>query len=94
MDNEPSKVDWQNPGGNHLVLVCNEIEVTLMHMKKDSLKVTPGDHVTQGQLIGMVGNSGYSDEPHLHVQANTADGRPVPMAFDAKFLSINDVYFN
>ncbi len=94
MDNEPPNVDWKNPGGNHLVLACNGIEVTLMHMKKDSLKVTTGDHVMQGQLIGTVGNSGYSDEPHLHVQANTTDGRPLPMVFDAKFLSINDVYFN
>lgn len=94
MDNEPPNVDWENPGGNHLVLACNGIEVTLMHMKKDSLKVTTGDHVMQGQLIGIVGNSGYSDEPHLHVQANTPDGRPLPMVFDAKFLSINDRYFN
>lgn len=53
-----------------------------------------GDAVTKGQLIGAVGNSGYSDEPHLHVQANTVDGRPVAIVFDGRFLAINDIHRN
>lgn len=96
MDNEPPKVDRENPGGNHLVIACDDkkTEVSLMHMKKDSAKVTTGDRVAQGQLMGRVGNSGYSDEPHLHIQANTIDGHPIPLVFDGEFLSINDVYRN
>ncbi len=30
-----------------------------------------GDHVTQGQIIGKTGNSGYTSGPHLHVQEHT-----------------------
>ena len=61
-------------------------------MKRHSLRVAPSDRVRAGQPVGQVGNSGYSDEPHLHVQANGADGRPVPIVFDGRFLSINDLY--
>ena len=93
-DNMPPAVDWEHRGGNHVVIVCNGVEVTLLHMKKDSLKVAIGDSVIAGRPIGMVGNTGYSDEPHLHIQANAVDGSPVPILFDDKFLSINDIYIH
>lgn len=93
-DNVPPTIDWEHREGNHVVIVCNGVEVTLLHMKKGSLKVFNGDSVAIGQPIGMVGNSGYSDEPHLHIQANTMDGGSVPIMFDGKFLSVNDVYSN
>lgn len=93
-DNVPPAVDWEHRGGNYIVIACNGVEVTLLHLKAGSLKVSSGDTITAGQLIGMVGNSGYSDEPHLHIQANTEDGRPIPIEFDGKFLSTNDVYNN
>jgi murein DD-endopeptidase MepM/ murein hydrolase activator NlpD len=34
--------------------------------------VKPGDRVQRGQVIGLVGNSGNSTEPHLHF--HIADG--------------------
>ncbi|MFX0558652.1 M23 family metallopeptidase [Maribacter sp. CXY002] len=33
---------------------------------KNSITVTVGDMVTKRQVIGLVGNSGNSTEPHLH----------------------------
>lgn len=30
--------------------------------------VQTGDKITQGQIIGKVGNSGTTSEPHLHIQ--------------------------
>jgi hypothetical protein len=39
-----------------------------MHMKQGSLKVKTGDKVKTGQLLGQIGNSGDSYEPHLHFQ--------------------------
>ena len=36
------------------------------HLKPGSLRVRPGERVKKGQVVGLVGNSGNSTEPHLH----------------------------
>jgi murein DD-endopeptidase MepM/ murein hydrolase activator NlpD len=35
-------------------------------MQPDSLRVDVGDHVRKGQVLGLLGNSGNTDGPHLH----------------------------
>jgi hypothetical protein len=45
------------------------VSVTLAHLKKASLKVKLGDYVQAGASLAKIGNSGYSQEPHLHMQA-------------------------
>jgi hypothetical protein len=51
------------------------------------LRVRKGDRVRRGQVVGLVGNSGNSTEPHLHF--HLADGTTplgaegVPYAHDA-----------
>lgn len=91
-DNAPAETDSDHPGGNHVAISCHGINVTLAHLQKDSVRVAVGESVLAGQLIGSVGNSGYSDEPHLHLQANAADGRPLALAFNSKFIAVNDLY--
>jgi hypothetical protein len=56
------------------------------HLQPGSLRVKTGDHVTRGDVLGLLGNSGNSTEPHLHFHicdANAAlvcDG--LPWVFD------------
>jgi hypothetical protein len=38
------------------------------HLQPGSLRVKVGDRVRPGQVLGLLGNSGNSDAPHLHFQ--------------------------
>ena len=41
--------------------------VVMAHLKHESVSVNVGDRVRRGQPLAQVGNSGESDEPHLHM---------------------------
>ncbi|HSU37372.1 MAG TPA: M23 family metallopeptidase [Propionibacteriaceae bacterium] len=60
--------------------------VALAHLKHGSLRVGMGDVVRRGQPLAEVGNSGHTNEPHLHLQVqDSAAGsnaeRTLPMVF-------------
>ena len=66
--------------------------VELTHLRKDSVAVRPFDLVKTGQQIGRVGNSGYSNAPHLHIAAGQRfGGRTVPLAFTHVRVGLNPV---
>jgi murein DD-endopeptidase MepM/ murein hydrolase activator NlpD len=74
-------------GGNFVVLDLGGNRYAFYaHLQPGSLKVKPGDRVARGQVLGLVGNSGNSTEPHLHF--HISDGRDslasegVPYAID------------
>jgi hypothetical protein len=50
------------------------VETKYAHCSK--LNVTSGMHVTRGQVIGLVGNTGLSTGPHLHYEVHV-NGQPV-----------------
>lgn len=41
---------------------------TFAHLQPGSLRVSVGSKVRRGQVLGLLGNSGNSDAPHLHFQ--------------------------
>lgn len=54
-------------GGNVVVIDHGNGEFSfLAHLKQGSVRVSKGDKVKKGQIIGLLGNSGNSDAPHLH----------------------------
>lgn len=53
--------------GNHVMLDHGNGEYSFYaHMKPGSVKVKAGDVVKAGQVLGELGSSGNSTEPHLH----------------------------
>jgi murein DD-endopeptidase MepM/ murein hydrolase activator NlpD len=52
---------------NYIIIERGNIRVRMVHFQKGSIKVKAGDNVKEGQLIWLVGDSGLSFEPHLHM---------------------------
>ncbi|KQQ92564.1 hypothetical protein ASF62_11975 [Leifsonia sp. Leaf325] len=46
------------------------------HMTEGSLRLTPGQAITVGDIVGNVGNSGQSTGPHLHFEIHV-NGEPI-----------------
>jgi hypothetical protein len=64
--------------GNHVVLdIGGGRFVLYAHFQPNSLKVKVGDRVKLGQVLGLVGNSGNSDLPHLHFHIAQAAASPL-----------------
>lgn len=85
-DASPGQPEPAREGGNRIVLeVAPRQFLFLAHFKAGSVRVRPGDVVRRGDLIGNVGNSGNSTEPHLHLHLqDTPDfstGQGIPMHF-------------
>jgi murein DD-endopeptidase MepM/ murein hydrolase activator NlpD len=56
-------------GGNFVALDIGYRRYALYgHLIPGSLRVKVGDMVKRGQVLGRLGNSGNSTEPHLHFQ--------------------------
>jgi hypothetical protein len=62
------ELSFDNAGGNHVVVeIAPHRYVLYAHMKPGTVRVKVGDQVAVGDVLGHVGNSGSSTEPHLHM---------------------------
>jgi murein DD-endopeptidase MepM/ murein hydrolase activator NlpD len=56
--------------GNHVVIALPDGAcVAVVHLRRGSIRVVPGQRVDLGSPIAACGNSGNSTEPHVHLQA-------------------------
>ncbi|TDD83605.1 M23 family metallopeptidase [Actinomadura darangshiensis] len=64
--------------GNSVVLDLGDgVYAVFAHLRRGSPRVRKGDRVRAGDVLGQVGNSGNSSEPHLHFHLMD---RPRPLA--------------
>ncbi len=68
-DNFIGNVDRVNNWGNYIIIYSNfGYYVEISHLMQNSVTVNIGDYLQVGQIIAKCGNSGYSPEPHIHIQ--------------------------
>jgi murein DD-endopeptidase MepM/ murein hydrolase activator NlpD len=80
-------ITLETVGGNHVILDIGGGHFAFYaHLQPGSLRVRLGDKVRRGQVLGLVGNSGNSTEPHLHFHIENgssplgAEGLPYSLA--------------
>lgn len=91
------EMDLEVIEGNHVLLDCGDFEVLLAHFQPGSVRVKAGDRVNLGEQLGVVGNSGKTGEPHLHISAQLKSlsaqpfsGEPLAITVDGRFVVRND----
>lgn len=68
-DNIIGEVDRVNNWGNYIIIKSDYgFFVEISHLMQYSIKVNVGDYVQVNTIIAKCGNSGYSPQPHIHIQ--------------------------
>ncbi len=68
-DNPIGVVDRVNNWGNYIIIKADQgFFVEISHLMQYSLNVKVGDYVYVNSILAKCGNSGYSPEPHIHIQ--------------------------
>jgi urea transporter/murein DD-endopeptidase MepM/ murein hydrolase activator NlpD len=84
-DNPIGQPDKNNNWGN-LVIIWDQrgFFVEISHFSPSSIRVKEGEEVQQGTFLGLCGNSGYSNQPHIHIQVQltaSIGAYTIPFAF-------------
>lgn len=86
------EMDRQHLTGNHVLLACGDHIVVLAHMAPGSVAVSSGQAVETGQLLGRVGNSGNTAEPHLHIYVQKGMPEGMPIGGEPAWFTINGTF--
>jgi murein DD-endopeptidase MepM/ murein hydrolase activator NlpD len=65
-------------GYGNVVILRHDAQMTSLYAHNSELKVHQGDHVTQGTLISLLGNTGHSTGPHVHFEIRQGDAAVNP----------------
>ena len=87
-------VDSDNNWGNYVVLYDERgFYVEISHFAQNSIGIKSGDRIERGALIGRCGNSGYSPQPHIHLQVQLLpDVGAATVPFSFANLRVNEVF--
>ena len=93
-DNVPNELNGKERAGNYVIIQNENRFIMLAHLRPNSIKINKYDSVKVNDYIGEAGNSGYSIEPHLHIEVHeqiSSNTIPVSIMFDNEFYTYNDV---
>lgn len=97
-DQSPPTTDIEHLAGNYILIESEGVEILLAHLKKGSIAVKQGDIVTTNTLLGQVGNTGNTSEPHLHIHVEKGgetiailNGIAVPFTINKQYLVRGDI---
>ena len=81
-------ITLETVGGNHVIIDIGGGKYAFYaHLKPGSIRVKTGDPVKRGQVVGLIGNSGNSTEPHLHFHISDGNSplgsEGVPYRYDS-----------
>lgn len=84
---DPRTITLANVDGNHIVLdLGNGIFAFYAHLRRNSITVSPGEHVQRGQVLAKLGNTGNTSAPHLHFHlmdgTSTLGSNGIPYVID------------
>jgi murein DD-endopeptidase MepM/ murein hydrolase activator NlpD len=76
-----------NGGYGNFILIDHGNQYTTAYGHLLKFRVKEGDHVSRGQVIGLIGDTGRSTGPHLHYEISV-DGKTID---PYKFLKVADI---
>jgi murein DD-endopeptidase MepM/ murein hydrolase activator NlpD len=62
------RAGWNDQGYGRFVVIDHQIDYVTLYAHLDTILVSEGDVVGQGQALGTVGSTGNSTGPHLHFE--------------------------
>ncbi len=72
------------------VIINHGLDIFSMYLHLEEFKVSDGQMVHRGQLIGLSGDTGYVTAPHLHFSMRVGSARVDPVEFIQTTQKIND----
>ena len=67
--------------GNYTCVEHDKVGLTTCYAHQSAFEVSLGERVSQGQVIGLVGNTGNSFGAHLHFEVRSGGSAQDPLAF-------------